>query len=176
MAGSPLKVEVLWRRLPLLEQRRLAAVLRNYGHADTIHYWDLVEAQLDYQRHVREALDRQGPFDVIVCPGCALPAFVHGATRHLAVAGGYTALYNVLGYPAGVVPRTRVRPGEEVGRRPAKDRAEQAAYQAEQGSAGLPVGVQVVARPGQDHVALAAMGAIEAEACSRNEHPGRPPR
>jgi hypothetical protein len=37
------------------------------------------------------------------------------------------------------------------------------ARQVEQGSAGLPVGVQVVARPGADHVALAAMAAIEAQ-------------
>ena len=178
VAGSPLKVALLRRLLGRLGQRRLAAVLRNYGHSDTAHYWDLVEAQLAYRQRFRAALDgdRGGPFDAILCPACALPAFVHGATRDLAIAGGYTALYNVLGYPAGVVPFTRVRPGEELGRRPSKDKAEQAAYQTEQGSAGLPVGVQVVARPWQDHVALAAMAAIEAEAPSRHEHPGRPPR
>jgi fatty acid amide hydrolase len=35
------------------------------------------------------------------------------------------------------------------------------ALQVEQGSAGLPVGVQVVARPWMEHIALAAMAAVE---------------
>ncbi len=177
VAGSPVKVAVLRRLLGALGQHRLAALLRNYGHTDTAHYWELVEAQLAYQRRFREALDRDpgGPFDIILCPGCALPAFVHGATKDLALAGGYTALYNVLGYPAGIVPFTRVRDGEQVGRQPAKDKAEQAAYQTERGSVGLPVGVQVVARPWQEHVALAVMGAIEGAARARDDYPGRPP-
>jgi len=37
---------------------------------------------------------------------------------------------------------------------------EHAAYETEVGSAGLPVGVQVVARPWREHVALAAIKAI----------------
>jgi fatty acid amide hydrolase len=90
-------------------------------------------------------------------------------------AGGYDVLYNVLGYPAGIVPFTRVREGEEVGRSPSRDMIAQAAYDAERGSAGLPVGVQVVARPWRDHVALAAMRAIEEAARTRADYPIQPP-
>jgi fatty acid amide hydrolase len=115
------------------------------------------------------------PFDVILCPACALPAITHGSSRDLALAGGYTALYNLLGYPTGIVPVTRVRPGEESGRRPSLDQMERTARKVELGSAGLPVCLQVVARPWREHVALAVMHAIEQVVCSRNDYPGVAP-
>jgi fatty acid amide hydrolase len=163
--------------LRLFGQRGLAAPLGSFGHGDTHHYWSLVEAQLDYQRRFAQALDQGegGPFDLILGPACALPAFRHGASRELMTAGGYTALYNLLGYPAGVVPFTRVRAGEETERPPSRDVVEQTACQVEQGSAGLPVGVQVIARPWRDHVALAAMLAIEKAARTRDGFPALPP-
>ena len=60
------------------------------------------------------------------CPATALPAWTPRAGQNLILAGAYTALYNVLGYPAGVVPVTRVRAGEEIGRKPARDLVQQA--------------------------------------------------
>lgn len=158
----------------LLGQEGLANSIRNFGYRDTWHYWQLVEAQMEYQRRFLEALDHDegGPFDLILCPACALPAFTHGASRDLILAGGYTALYNVLGYPTGIVPVTRVRSDEEVGRSPSRDRVEQTARKVEFGSAGLPVGVQVVARPWREHVALAAMRAIEETVRARSDYPG----
>ena len=170
-------LSVLGGLLRLLGQRGLAASLGSFGHRDTHHYWGLVEAQLMYQRRFAEALDRAegGPFDLILGPACALPAFRHGASRELMTAGGYTTLYNLLGYPAGVVPFTRVRPEEETERAPSRDLVVQAAYQVEQGSAGLPIGVQVIARPWRDHVALAAMRAIEDATRARDGYPMLPP-
>jgi fatty acid amide hydrolase len=160
--------------LRLLGQQGLAGSIRNFGHRDTLHYWQLVEAQMEYQRGFLEALDHDegGPFDLILCPACALPALTHGSTRDLILAGGYTALYNMLGYPTGVVPVTRVRSDEEVGRTSSRDSMEQAARKVELGSAGLPVGVQVVARPWREHVSLAAMRAIEEVVHTRSDYPG----
>jgi fatty acid amide hydrolase len=128
---------------------------------------------MEYQQHFLQALDHDegGPFDLILCPACALPALTHGSSRDLILAGGYTALYNVLGYPTGIVPVTRVRSDEEIGRPPSRDIVEQAAGKVELGSAGLPVGVQVVARPWREHVALAAMRAIEEGARARSDYP-----
>lgn len=40
---------------------------------------------------------------------------------------------------------------------------------------GLPVAVEVLARPWRDHVALAAMATIEAEARKQPDYPRRPP-
>jgi fatty acid amide hydrolase len=155
-------------------QRRLAAIARNFGYRDTARYWRLVEEQMDYRRDFLRALDADegGPFDVIVCPAFALPALRHGASKDLVTAGAYAILYNVLGYPTGVVPVTRVRAGEESQRKRSLDRLEGVAQATERGSAGLPVGVQVVARPWQEHVAFAAMRAIEASLHGNVDYPG----
>jgi fatty acid amide hydrolase len=157
-------------------QRMLARTVRNFGYGDTLHYWRLVEAQMDYQARFRAALDQAdgGPFDVILCPACSLPALKHGASQDLTTAGAYATLYNVLGYPAGVVPFTCVGTEEEVGRSRSRDRAEQVALKVEKGSVGLPVGVQVVARPWREHVALAVMRAIEEAAAKRPDYPELP--
>jgi fatty acid amide hydrolase len=160
--------------LKLLGQQGMAESIRSFGHHDTHHYWQLVEAQMEYQHRFLEALDHSdgGPFDVILCPTCPLPALMHGAAREVLTTGGCTILYNVLGYPAGVVPFTRVRSNEEVGRAPSRDMVEKTARKVELGSAGLPVGVQVVARPWREHVALAAMRAIEEVASTHEDYPG----
>jgi fatty acid amide hydrolase len=177
LAGLPRPVlGALQAPLRLLGQRNAAALLHNFGYRDTFHYWQLLEAQDAYQRRFAKALDTDegGPFDLIVCPACALPAFPHGSSKDLAVAGGYAILYNVLGYPAGVVPVTRVRPDEESRRKRSRDGMERAARVAEQGSAGLPVGVQIVARPWCEHVAFAAMRAIQDSLSTRPDYPKTP--
>ena len=167
-------LSILAGLLRLAGQRSAAAMLRDFGHADTLHYWRLVEAQMAYQERFARALDTDdgGPFDVIVCPACALPAFPHGASKDLVVAGGYAVLYNVLGYPAGVVPFTRVRSDEESNRKRSADAMLKAARTAELGSAGLPIGVQVVARPWREHVSLAAMRVIQHAARTHEDYPG----
>jgi fatty acid amide hydrolase len=155
-------------------QRHLAAIARNFGYHDTARYWRLVEEQLEYRRDFLRALDADdgGPFDVIICPASSLPALRHGASKNLVTAGAYAILYNVLGYPAGIVPVTRVREGEESQRKRSLDRLEGVAQATERGSAGLPVGVQVVARPWQEHLAFAAMRAIESAARGNADYPG----
>ena len=69
------------------------------------------------------------------------------------------------------VARAAVREDEQVGCCLSRDLINKVALHVEQGSAGLPVGVQVVARPGREHVALAAMSVIEQEV--RNAADGR---
>jgi fatty acid amide hydrolase len=54
-----------------------------------------------------------------------------------------------------------VRADEESDRPPSKDPCDVTARETERGSVGLPIGVQLAAAPGRDHVALAAMKAIE---------------
>ena len=162
------------RLLEAVGQPTMGRFLRHFGHTHAAQYWDLVEAQMAYRSRFAEALERDG-IDVILCPACALPAYTHGASNDLGVAGGFAILYNLLGYPAGVVPFDRVRKEEEVGRKPSRDSVENAALKVEQESAGLPVGVQVVARPWREHQALAVMRAIEEVTSSRRDFPGDVP-
>ena len=120
----------------------------------------LLEQQANYRRRFREAMERDH-LDALLCPPSALPALPHGSLRGV-FAGGYTMLFNLLSLPAGVVPVTRVRHGEESDRHRAVDPVVREALRAEMGSTGLPVGVQIAARSGREDVVLALMEAVEA--------------
>jgi fatty acid amide hydrolase len=135
-------------------------------------FWRLLEEEDTYRTRFLDALDAGG-FDAIVCPPFAVPAVPHGG--YLAgSAVSYTSLYNLLGMPAGVVAATRVRSGEESDRPSSRDLVEQAALAAEVGSAGLPVGVQVVARHWREDVVLAVMSALETHFAQRPDYPANP--
>ena len=118
--------------------------------------------------------DIGGPFDVVLCPPCAVPAYTHGAARDLALLGSYNLLANLLGFPAGVVPVTRVRADEQDGRAASRDMVYAAVNKVERNSAGLPIGAQLIARPWREDVALAAMQAIETAATGRDDYPRTP--
>ena len=105
-------------------------------------------------------------YDCIVCPVSALPALRHGTASRLLLAASPCLLANLLDLAAGTVPVTTVRNDEESGRRRSLDPVEIAAIGADRGSAGLPVGVQVIAldrRPGTaEEVVITTMRAIAA--------------
>lgn len=170
-------LSVLRGVLKTLGQPSLADQLRNFGYKHTHDYWQLIEMQMAYQQRFRDALDQAegGPLDVLLCPAVSLPAWTHGAARELVTAGAYANVYNTLGYPTGVVQLTRVRADEEGGRQPSRDVVEETARKIEQGSAGLPIGVQIVARPWREHIALAVMSAIEQVAGTRDDYPAIAP-
>ncbi len=77
-------------------------------------------------------------YDVIVCPVNASPALPHGATSDPSTLRlfTYTSTYNLTGWPAAVV-RAGTSPE------------------------GLPIGVQIVTRPGREDVALAVAKFVE---------------
>jgi len=125
-------------------------------------YWQLVEERNQYRQRFLSALDAQR-FDALLCPPYALPAATHASpgTLNAAHAGSDAILYNLLGLPAGVAPITRVHPGEESERSVGNDSVERAARAIEMNSAGLPIGVQVVARPWREDIVLALMETLE---------------
>jgi fatty acid amide hydrolase len=158
-------------------QSRAARTMRRFGSGSADEYWQTVEAIAQFRGELVRSLEEAdgGPIDLILCPAYAVPAQRHGASLMMPLPGAYTALANVIGFPAGVVPVTRVRAGEESDRSRGVDLADRVARETERGSTGLPIAVQVIARPWRDHVALAAMARIEAEARKRPDYPARPP-
>ena len=154
----------------------LAHATRLFDNYTVRDYWKAAEEALDFERGFASAMDHAqgGPIDLILGPTCALPAFRHGTTKDLGLAGVNTAQYNLLGYPAGVVPVTRVRAAEQDERAQSRDVIAKLARECDQGSSGLPIGVQVAARPWLEHVALAAMHVVEQAARSGPEYPGSP--
>ena len=90
------------------------------------------------------------------------------------LAGSPSILWNLTQFPAGVVPVTRVRSGEATARGKGRDRLEKRAVEVDARSAGLPVGVQIVGRPWEEDVVLAAMIAIEEAAAGSRDFPRAP--
>lgn len=92
--------------------------------------------QLDAWRSAMLSFMRD--YDLILCPPCARTAMPHGTTfdDDNQLFFSYTMLYNMTGWPGAVV-----RAGTSV--------------------EGLPIGVQLVARPWREDVALAAAAEVE---------------
>jgi amidase len=75
-------------------------------------------------------------YDAIVCPVCSFAGMAHGSTYDCLPAFSYTMTYNLTGWPAAVVP---------------VDRSPE----------GLPLGVQIAARPWREDVALGVARHLE---------------
>ena len=92
----------------------------------------------EVDRFRSEMLGFMEHFDVIICPTCAFPAPPHGRTNDddMRIGFSYTSTYNLTGWPGAVV-RGGTSPE------------------------GLPIGVQTVARPWREDVALAVVQHLE---------------
>lgn len=156
-------------------QRRTADLLKSIGARSADEFWQLSAARAAYAERFFACWSARN-FDILLCPVHALPALTHGSFEHLATAGSYGYWVNLLGAPAGVVPITRVAPGEESDRPESRDVVERAAASVERGSAGLPIGVQLVGRPWREDVVLAAMTALEAHFSAQPGFPHTPIR
>jgi len=136
-------------------------------------YFRLVQRRNDFRDRFLAALEA-GRIDALLCPADALAAVPHGSSRFLGNTLSYTAVFSLLGMPAGVVSITRVRNSEESARPKSFDVAERTAQAAERGSAGLPVGAQVLARHWREDVVLAVMAALENYYRHTPEYPAEP--
>ncbi|NWZ78030.1 FAAH1 hydrolase, partial [Poecile atricapillus] len=102
--------------------------------------------------------------DVVLCPVLG-PAFTTGYPRKLLSAISSTMLYNVLNFPAGVVPVSTVTEADEEELKLYKgccdDPWDRTLKQAVAGGVGLPVAVQCVALPWQEELCLRFMKEVE---------------
>ncbi|MCS7087994.1 MAG: amidase [Thermoflexales bacterium] len=170
-------LRILTPLLRLLGQGTFATQVQHLGFSASDRACFVEEARA-YALRFAQALDEAqgGPFDLIVCPVCFSPAWLHGDSRFLVTGGAYCVLYNLLGYPAGVAPVVTVEPSEaHYPSFPGLDVARWVAWRVQRGSIGLPVGVQVIARPNQEHLVLAALKAIHVDARRRGLFPATLP-
>ncbi|HTU58503.1 MAG TPA: amidase family protein [Polyangiales bacterium] len=144
--------------LRLSGRKKALQQVRSFGDGSADQYFQAAE-QLEALR--AQALAAMSGADIVLSPAMPLPALRHGATQELSTLGSYTTYWNALGWPAGVVPITTVRADEESDRPASRDPFERTARETERGSAGLPIAVQIAAAPHQDHIALAALRALE---------------
>ncbi|HZZ71332.1 MAG TPA: amidase family protein [Pirellulales bacterium] len=139
---------------------RLSELLRYSGRSTAAELARLVQNQQTFRTAFFEGL-RRGGYQALLCPPYSLPALLHGSSDLLPAAASYCMLMNLLGVPCGVVTVTQVAAGEESDRPASRDWAEQAARRVEEGSAGLPIAVQVAAPPGEDDLVLQLLSALD---------------
>jgi fatty acid amide hydrolase len=164
--------QVLARALELMGESRIARTLSIVGERTVAEYWKLT---WDRTSLLRAEHDKwlETKIDALICPATATPAPQHGTTADFTPAAAYTTRYNVLNLPAGVCPATSVR-SDETERPERSDRLDKRAASIQRGSAGLPIGVQVVGRPYREDVVLRVMMEVEDSARRRGELPKLP--
>lgn len=147
--------------LPWLGEKRLGAVTQALGPKSAAQLWELAAKRQAFELR-EQARWHEAGIDALVCPATASPAVPVGMGKDFSVIFGYYGRFNLLGWPAGVVPFTRVRFDEtERALNEHSDRLERRATQVQSKSKGLPVGVQVVAPPWREDVVLALMQHVE---------------
>jgi fatty acid amide hydrolase len=91
---------------------RMARLLATQIPATPDQYFERLDDRARFLFEVMAAWDSAG-IDVVICPAFGLPAPHHGAMGDRFDALTYTAVANLLGLPAGVVPVTSVGASEE---------------------------------------------------------------
>lgn len=99
--------------------------------------------------------------DVVICPIWPLVAPLHKSTVKVSHAFSYSLLWNLLDYPAGVVPVCQVGEGEDIYESNEKDAFVWTAQEIMKNSVGLPISVQVVGRTYEDEKVLRAMKIVQ---------------
>ncbi|QDU28746.1 Glutamyl-tRNA(Gln) amidotransferase subunit A [Anatilimnocola aggregata] len=146
--------------LKMLGQGYLSRLIQAARPRSADEYWQLVRQRDALRQEFRSLLENK-QLDTVISPPHALPAPQHTKAIDLMSAASYAFLPNLLGWPAGVTPVTSVAATEQNARKLSRDRVLQQAMAVDAESAGLPVGVQVIAPAWREDVVLAVMNALE---------------
>jgi Asp-tRNA(Asn)/Glu-tRNA(Gln) amidotransferase A subunit family amidase len=144
-----------------------AGLLRDWHPKSAHEYWQLIAKREYYKLNFYKWWSEEAKMDVMLAPPNATPAVPHGGMHDAVSSCGYTFLFNLLDYTAGVLPVTHVDPEEDA--LPSDFQLKklngvaQGAYKhydAEK-MAGLPVAVQVIGRRLEEEKVLAIMERVE---------------
>lgn len=86
-----------------------ASLLRNFKHLTAYENWQWVAKREAFRATWFDWLSKpEQSFDLLVCPANATPALPHNGMHDAVSSCGYTFLFNLLDYSAGVIPVTKV--------------------------------------------------------------------
>ncbi|KAJ5890456.1 uncharacterized protein N7473_006684 [Penicillium subrubescens] len=151
----------------------LATLIKDFGPKSSAALWPLVAKRESYRAVWHQWWDAAPQqFDFILCPANATPALPHKAMHDAVSSCGYTFLWNLLDYSAGVLPvghvdavrDALVTPYKTALKRVGCDHAiaRGAWKHYDSGKmAGLPTAVQVVGRRWQEEQVLGYMAVVE---------------
>ncbi|KAF9895244.1 hypothetical protein FE257_000146 [Aspergillus nanangensis] len=150
-----------------------AALIRTFSHKSSAEQWKLVAQRESFRANWHAWWDAESQqYDFILCPANATPALPHKAMADAVSSCGYTFLWNLLDYTAGVLPVSHVDATKDalvapykavlkrLGANNAIAKGAWKHYDATK-MAGLPTAVQVVGRRWQEEKVLGYMAVVE---------------
>ncbi|KAH0551569.1 hypothetical protein GP486_007215 [Trichoglossum hirsutum] len=163
----PLKyLYYLWVRY-VRRDKIWAGLLKDWHEKSVSELWKLAYRREAYKARWHEWWEQEAKLDFLITVPNATPAVPHGGMKQSVSSCGYTFLFNLLDYTAGVLPITHVDrsldqlpPGFRLHDLNGVARGAYVHYDADK-MHGLPVGVQVVGQRLQEEKVLAVMGRIE---------------
>ena len=150
-----------------------ATLIQSFSPKSAADNWKLVYQRETYRATWHAWWDAEPQqYDFILCPANATPALPHRAMRDAVSSCGYTFLWNLLDYSAGVIPVSHVDAVKDALAAPYKTILKRLGsnHAIAQGAwmhydaakmAGLPTAVQVVGRRWQEEKVLGYMAAVE---------------
>ncbi len=135
--------------LSLLGLTRASRLVTMVQEVPVSRYWSLLSERNAFRSRFLSSYTSLR-LDAVITPAHSLPAVPHHSTGDLTPTCTFPMLFNVLDWPAAVVPVSIVtkRDEEEVEKSfSIKDKLSSSMKRAAKGSIGLPVGVQVATRP-----------------------------
>jgi len=164
---------ILARLLNVMGQKRSSNMLQHSGEKKTHELFEYTK-KLEGLKEEIISMWKQNNLDAIITPGMALPAVLHGEAHSLYINACYTMLWNLINFPTGVLPITKILPTETVYNNPKRkhqgDQYDKLAQACLKDAAGLPVGVQISTLPFEEEKCLAIMNEVEKQ-IQFYEHP-----
>lgn len=138
----------------LFGQKNLPRLLSYFGGRGEEFLKTWGKERENYQRELESAMDKT-KIDAILSPMAALPAFLQNTVDKIGLGGNYSLLHNVSGFPAGVARVGEVKENEAVARKTSLDLIERTAAKTEILTAGLPLSIQIAAKPWREDIVIA---------------------
>jgi len=144
-----------------------AGLIRDWNEKSCYEQWKLVTKREAYKAKFHDWWEQEAKIDFMITPPNATPAVPHEGMHDAVSSCGYTFLFNLLDYTAGIMPITHV--DKALDQLPSDFSLKKlngvayGAYKLYDATAmhGLPVGVQVVGQRLEEEKVLAVMKRIE---------------
>ena len=122
-------------------------------------YEDLMKERYEFANMISQKWQKSG-IQALVTPTFPHCAFKDAHADEMGLMLQYNFIWNILHYPAGIVPITRVQKDEETFTDHHNDHWTHLLNETAKDSAGMPICVQVIAHSYEDEKALGVMEAI----------------
>lgn len=156
---SNTSISILTSILKIGKENRLSEVITQVKKKTVYEFWKLTD-EIEYYKQEEMDFFRDNKLDAIICPASALTSVFRGLEGEMSIIFSYFGRYNVLGFPAGVVPMRKVK-SNELNYSDINDRLFRRMAKSTLKSEGMPVAVQVVASSNNDYKALCIMKLLE---------------